>query len=221
MTTGSTDLQVDMRAKFRQATVVLAKGQILGIVKAQGCTVSCKRGQLWVTQDRVFDDLVVSANAYTAIVNSGLAIVSACMDSIIELRDVPCEAHVFAQTEPGRGEQAPKQAPTFELSLKTKKMIREAIRRLRPMQGRFGPRAPAGDTHDRGKGRGSDSGARGSPDAVAAGEFPDDTNQPAPPWAVNFHVTLHAAPVARPAEICLLTVELEGGFLAIVDRQHS
>jgi len=75
--------------------VDLQKGRALGMVNAKGCTITCRNGELWITEDRDTKDTILSANRSFEVSQKGLALVFACKDSSIEVRQIPNNARLF------------------------------------------------------------------------------------------------------------------------------
>jgi len=79
--------------------VDLQKGRVLGMVNAKGCTITCRTGELWITEDHDTEDTILSANRSFEVRQKGLALVFACKDCSFEVRQIPDNARLFIGDE--------------------------------------------------------------------------------------------------------------------------
>jgi len=79
--------------------VDLQKGRALGMVNAKGCTITCRTGELWITEDHDTKDTILSTNHSFEVSQKGLALVFACKDSSFDVRQIPNNARLFIEDE--------------------------------------------------------------------------------------------------------------------------
>jgi len=108
----------------------LEKGRALGMLNAKGCTVTCRTGELWITEDRDTKDTILSANRSFEVTQKGLALVFACEDSSFEVRQIPNNARLFVKDE-GRRRYLDYRARTDRWCENADKRLRESKLRVR------------------------------------------------------------------------------------------
>ncbi len=79
--------------------VDLRKGRALGMFNAKGCRITCRTGELWITEDHDTKDTILSANLSFEVTQKGLTLVFACKDSAFEVKQIPNNARFFIKDE--------------------------------------------------------------------------------------------------------------------------
>jgi hypothetical protein len=66
-----------MNIRFNRVELHLAPREVLRVYDPTGARVECIRGELWITQDRDFEDHFLSANDAITLDRGGLALIHA------------------------------------------------------------------------------------------------------------------------------------------------
>ena len=78
-----------MNIQLNTTPVCLVKDQTLSLTDATGSLISCHRGALWITQDSDLRDIVLTTGESFTLDREGPAIVSALLDSSVEMLPSP------------------------------------------------------------------------------------------------------------------------------------
>lgn len=74
-----------MNIRFNRVELHLAPREVLRVYDPTGARVECIRGELWITQDRDFEDHFLSANDAITLDRGGLALIHAQKQSDVVL----------------------------------------------------------------------------------------------------------------------------------------
>ena len=74
-----------MRIELQSGALRLARGQTLKMVDAQGSTIECSEGTLWITEEQMPKDVVIGPGDAYRLRNNGLALVHAFGDATLAL----------------------------------------------------------------------------------------------------------------------------------------
>jgi len=74
-----------MRIELQSGALRLARGQTLKMVDAQGSTIQCSEGTLWITEEQLQKDVVLGPGGAYQLRNPGLALVHAFGDATLAL----------------------------------------------------------------------------------------------------------------------------------------
>jgi len=76
---------VDAREYVVQGALQLKRGSVMRIARGRGLIVHVWRGEVWITQERDFEDHFVGAGGWFRITRTGLTLVSALRPSALSL----------------------------------------------------------------------------------------------------------------------------------------
>ena len=74
-----------MRIELQPGALRLAPGQTLRVTDAQGSTICCSEGSVWITEENQPKDVVLEAGACYELRRPGLALVHAFGDASVAL----------------------------------------------------------------------------------------------------------------------------------------
>ena len=74
-----------MTLEFNTGALRLARGQTLRVTDAQGSTICCNEGSVWITEENQPRDVVLEAGACYELRRPGLALVHAFGDASVAL----------------------------------------------------------------------------------------------------------------------------------------
>jgi hypothetical protein len=74
-----------MNIRFNRVELHLAPREVLRVYDPTGARVECIRGELWITQDRDFEDHFLAANDALTLDRRGLALIHAQQESELVL----------------------------------------------------------------------------------------------------------------------------------------
>lgn len=75
-----------MEIRSNASPVCLGKNQALSLFDAKGSQISCRQGELWITQDHDLRDIVLEPGQSFTLDRDGAALVSAMAPSSVQLR---------------------------------------------------------------------------------------------------------------------------------------
>lgn len=74
-----------MRIEMQSGALRLARGQTFKMLDAQGSTIECSAGTLWITEEALPKDIVIGPGGVYRLRNKGLALVHAFGDATLAL----------------------------------------------------------------------------------------------------------------------------------------
>ena len=77
--------ETTMRIELQPGALRLARGQTLRVTDAQGSTICCNEGSVWITEENQPRDVVLEAGACYELRRPGLALVHAFGDASVAL----------------------------------------------------------------------------------------------------------------------------------------
>lgn len=76
---------MDAREYLVQGAVHLKRGSVMRLARGRGLIVYVWRGEVWITQERDFEDHFVGAGGWFRITGTGLTLISALQASALSL----------------------------------------------------------------------------------------------------------------------------------------
>ena len=81
----ATERRLTMKIELQPGALRLARGQTLRVTDAQGSTICCNEGSVWITEENQPKDVVLEAGACYELRRPGLALVHAFGDASVAL----------------------------------------------------------------------------------------------------------------------------------------